>query len=195
MTGSTRKDKCLSEEELDSLLDYDDRSTPIRMRNSVALHLLAGAGLKVYEALELMISDVDTITGYLTAGRGAKRRELPMDPRTNNRMQTYISEYRNRFINQQSIYKCVCDNVLISCYLKPLTRDGYRRLIRAIGKELGLDLNPEIIRHSFTYHLYKGNVVLLLERTGIIPFGLELLDMPQDETDLAEIHRKYHPRS
>lgn len=195
MTGSKRKNKTLSEEELDSLIDYDDRSTPIRMRNSVALHLLAGAGLKVYEALELMISDVDTITGYLTAGRGVKRRELPMDPRTNKLMLAYISEHRSRFINQYSIYKCMCDNVLLSRDLKPFTRDNYHKIIQAIGKELGLDINPEIIRHSFTYHLYKGNVSLLLEQTGITAMGLEWLDMPQDETDLSEVHRKYHPRS
>lgn len=195
VTGSTRKDKCLSEEEMDTILNYDDRSMPIKTRNSVALHLLAGTGLKVYEALELMISDVDTTTGYLTAGRGAKRRELPMDPRTNRLMREYISEFRNRFINQQDSYKCMCDNVLISVYLKPFTRNNCLKLIRAIGKELGLDLNAEIIRHSFTYHLYKGNFSLLLKRTGITAeSSLEWRDMPTDKTELVDVMRKYHPR-
>lgn len=178
---------------MNMLLEYADTSSPVKMRNTVALHILAGAGLKLNEACALRVSDVNAGLGFLTAGRGKKRRTLPLDSRTIPLMQEYIPEYRTRYINQRD-GECAHDNLLISYNLKPLPRNSYLILVKAIGQELGLELCPELIRHSFTYHLWKDGTASFLQHTGIHPGWLHLLDLPEHNPDLIKTLRKYHPR-
>ena len=178
---------------MDRLLDYADKSSVVKMRNTIALHLLAGTGLKLHEASALLVSDVNAGLGFLTAGKGKKRRTLPLDERTIPLMQQYIPEYRDRYIYQRG-GNCAHNNLLVSYYLKPLPRDSYCKLVKAIGRELGLELNPEVIRHSFTYHLWEGDTTLFLQHTGIHALTTKLLDLPEHELDLRAALKKYHPR-
>lgn len=156
-----RNHKCLSRKEMERILRYSNKSTPLKMRNTIMVHLLAGCGLKSYEVSELRTGDINTATGYITTGRANNRRDLPMVPRTIPLMVEYLSEYRRRLLPDPQ-----CDTLLPSQFNRPLSRDSVHHGTRAVGKELGIKLNPEMIRKAFTSH-YNGSLALFLNRAGI----------------------------
>lgn len=161
MTGNSRKNRCLSPASMDLLLDYVDMSTPLKFRTTILIHLLAGTGLKVNEATSLKVDNINTATGYLTAGRSVKRRDLPMDERTLPLMQQYLSEYRARLGPQ-------CASLLVSHIGTQLSRPGVLRLVRAVGRSFGLELTPETIRRSYIRRLSETEpAALVLQRAGI----------------------------
>ena len=174
MVGKTRKNRCLSSAEMDMLLDYADGTTPLKMRTTILIHILAGTGLKVYEVIELMVDDISTSIGYLSAGRGKKRRDLSMDNRTTPLIREYLFS-RRAWLNPQ------CANLLISSRGMPLSRFGVFRLVQNVGKNLGLEcLTPELIRRSFIVHLCeKESTAIVLACAGIDAGTLRSLDMPE----------------
>jgi integrase/recombinase XerD len=69
----------LNQTDIENLLAVPDSSTEIGLRDKAILELMYACGLRVSEAVDLKMSDVDIDTGILTCkGKGSKTRKVPV---------------------------------------------------------------------------------------------------------------------
>ena len=76
--------KIISRDQAAKLLSLLNTKCPTGLRNRVALQLLYRAGLRVSEACNLAVTDVNVQEGYVYVqqGKGRKDRVIPLDPET-----------------------------------------------------------------------------------------------------------------
>jgi len=79
-----RLPKVISREEARAILALPNVKTRIGLRNRTLLQVLYRCGLRVSEACNLTLKDVDTAQGFIFVqqGKGGKDRTVPMDPET-----------------------------------------------------------------------------------------------------------------
>src|SRR5216683_367187 len=94
--------------EIDSLLAAPDTSTEIGLRDRAILELMYASGLRVSEAANLKINDVDVDSGIVTTtGKGSKTRRVPVGTSAIEWLKSYLAlrrkkeniEIENMFVN------------------------------------------------------------------------------------------------
>ena len=143
-----------------TLLDLPDKTTPMGMRDALILELLYGTGVRVSELVGLDRSAVD-LNGMriLVRGKGKKERIVPLAPEL-------ISLIRNYY---KVMYDIVADNRIVDSDALIINRLGtrmtdrtVRRVVEAYLKKAGLplDYSPHSFRHTFATHLLEGGADL-----------------------------------
>ena len=141
-----------------ALLDQPDDTKPLGARDRAMLELLYGSGLRVSELVSLTLQQVDLEGNYLTVrGKGSKVRLVPFGRWARDRLQRYLSEVRPRFMTRG-----YSDYVFLSRLGKPITRQGFWKLLRGYALRAGLQhrVTPHTLRHSFATHLLEGGADL-----------------------------------
>ncbi len=178
-----------------TLLDLPDKTTPMGMRDALILELLYGTGIRVSELVGLDRSAVD-LNGMriLVRGKGKKERIVPLAPE----LITLIRDY------YKVMYDIVADNRIVDSDALIINRLGtrmtdrtVRRVVEAYLKKAGLplDYSPHSFRHTFATHLLEGGADL---RSIQELLGHESLATTQKYThsDLASLLKVYdesHP--
>ncbi len=178
-----------------TLLDLPDKTTPMGMRDALILELLYGTGVRVSELVGLDISAVD-LNGMriLVRGKGKKERIVPLAPEL-------ISLIRDYY---KVMYDIVADNRIVDSDALIINRLGtrmtdrtVRRVVETYLKKAGLplDYSPHSFRHTFATHLLEGGADL---RSIQELLGHESLATTQKYThsDLASLLKVYdesHP--
>ena len=90
--------RSLPDQAVDALLRAarNERDLRLRLRDEALLALLIYAGLRVQEACDVQLRDVDLAGGTVTvrSGKGGKARRLPLHPDAQCIVQRYLSEVR-----------------------------------------------------------------------------------------------------
>ena len=185
--------KALSKEEIGALLATPLLTDRLGFRDRTMMELLYAAGLRVSELCSLQPLHFDPQTGLLKIfGKGAKERIVPVHSTAAALLTSYLTEWRPLFHPQE-------DLIFLNRSGKGLTRQGVWKMIKARAVQAGIvkEISPHSFRHSFATHLLEGgadlrSVQMLLGHEDIS--ATEIYTHVQ-QSRLAEIHKRFHPRS
>ena len=143
----------LTIDEINKLLDIN-LLTAYDYRNKAMLELLYATGLRISELISLQFSNIDIENSILRImGKGSKERMVPFNEVASDYLKLYIEYYRSEILNGK-----YSDYLFISNAKKPITRQGFFKIIKAECKRAGIkkEVSPHVLRHSFATHLLSN---------------------------------------
>ena len=148
---------CLSEEEIDRLLEAPDMESPSGIRDRAMLETMYASGLRVSELLNLKKGQVNLSKGIITVfGKGAKERKVPIADYAIDFIKKYINEVRNKSEHKSSEF------LFLNRSGEPLSRIYFFKQVRKYAELAGIDMviSPHTLRHSFATHLLNHGAQL-----------------------------------
>ncbi len=185
----------LSLDEVDSLLNQPDSSSPIGMRDKAMLELLYATGLRVSELTNLVLNNINLEAGYLMVlGKGAKQRIVPMGQEALHWLKRYLEESRKRLLGSNR-----SPRAFVSQWGRGMTRQGFWKIIKKYALMAGMrkKISPHTLRHSFASHLLEGGADLRSVQSllGHVDISTTQIYTHVTRERLKKIHAQYHPRS
>jgi integrase/recombinase XerD len=191
-----RLPKALTISEIKSLLEsgkYPVLDHPNSIRDFVMFELLYSSGLRVSELISLKLEDINLEAGFLRVlGKGSKERIVPVNLRSIERMKKYISLQRLVILKKKrSSYLFVTNRG------KPMTRQRLWQTIKKCGRELGIEISPHTMRHSFATHLLEGGADLrsLQKMLGHADISTTQIYTKVTTDRMKQVYSKHHPRA
>ena len=148
----------LTVEEIDSILNVIDLSSPQGHRNKAMLEVLYSCGLRVSELVNLQISNLYLKEEYISVvGKGDKQRLVPISQRAIKEITYWMQERKN--ITPK---KGEEDILFLNRLGARLTRNMVFLLVKQYAGMAGIrkDISPHTFRHSFATHLLEGGANL-----------------------------------
>ncbi|MBI3291776.1 MAG: site-specific tyrosine recombinase XerD [Elusimicrobia bacterium] len=184
-----RLPESLSVEEVERLLkSVSGKKGANGLRDRAILELLYATGLRVSEAANLKLSDLNQEAGFLRClGKGGRERVVPVGRKALEWIQKYLqkrSDSKQLFLNR---------------FGKALSRQSIWILLQNTARMSGLKkrVTPHTLRHSFATHLLEGGADLRVvqELLGHATIATTQIYTHVDRARLKAIHAKYHPRA
>ena len=147
----------LFEDEIDTLMSCFDLNDDIGYRNRTMFETMYGCGLRVSEAANLKIEDIDYAERVIrVVGKGSKARIVPFYQIIGDLLEKYIRCIRVKYVADDNTY------VFVNRNGKKLTTRGIEYLLDKTVRDNGLPfkLHPHTLRHSFATHLLDAGVDL-----------------------------------
>ncbi len=185
----------MSREEVSGLLAAVPPQAPRQMRDLAMLEVMYGAGLRVSELIFLQISDINSDTNLVRVmGKGSKERIVPLGSKARNAVEQWKSVGRPLLLGG-----CVSPYLFVARAGKPMTRQGFWKLIKKYAQAAGIakNISPHTLRHSFATHLLEGGADLRSVQTmlGHADIGTTQIYTHVTQKYLVKMHKTYHPRS
>ena len=183
----------LSEKEISDLLSAPSTKGPLLdLRDKAILEVLYGGGLRISEAVNLNISDLNLKGGWVRVmGKGAKERMVPLGRVACRCVRTYLKARDKEADGRAALF---CNR-----YGMRLSRQACWKIIKKWARRARINkpIFPHALRHSFAIHL--------LSRDADLRFIQEMLGHSNVSTTqiytfvtgerLKRIYKKYHPRA
>jgi len=188
--------KPISIDQVHRLLEQPTKlSTPEAKRDGAMLYLLYASGMRVSELVSLNLADIDTEGGYVRCfGKGHKERLIPIAPRAALAVKEYLTEARPHLAHSSDEKA-----LFLNRRGERLTRQGLWQILKGYAKsaELGTEVTPHTLRHSFATHMLSGGADL---RSVQELLGHANISTTQVYTHLTTEHirrayEKSHPRA
>ena len=184
----------LSREEIELLLNAPDTDKPMGVRDAAMLELLYAAGLRVSELINLKLQDINLEAGFVRIfGKGSRERIVPIGAHAREKVNTYLKTARSKRLKQTS-----SPYLFIARAAKPMTRQGFWKLLRRYGIKAGLKkkITPHSLRHSFASHLLEGGADLRAVQVmlGHVDISTTQIYTHVTRDHLKKLHQKFHPR-
>lgn len=185
----------LSVDEVVSLLESIDPSTPLGLRNMALMELIYGSGLRVSELLSLSLEDIHLNQAYLrVTGKGNKERVVPISDMAVIALRNYITKGRDSLITERT------SMLFLNSTGQTLSRVGFFKVLKKLSKDANLNeskISPHTLRHSFATHLLENGMDL---RTLQTLLGHEDISTTQIYTHISqkrikEVYFDAHPRA
>lgn len=168
-TKDVQLNNIFTKDELELLLERNDRYSNIRRKNKLLVSLMVYQGLSPHEICAMKVSDVDLDTGVFVA-RGTKKiekRKLELRSMQTLLLFRYLED-RDTLLDRTGLET---DNLFITHFGTEQTVDSVNRMFRPY-KHLFPDrtLNPQNIRMSVVYRLVNDSNLRLevaMERAGL----------------------------
>jgi integrase/recombinase XerD len=185
----------LSEQEVESLIQAPDPSTPLGLRDMAMLELLYATGVRVSELIGLTTDGLDAAFGCIrVVGKGNKERMVPMGEDARDRVDEYQRTARGMLL------KGVATPALfVTARGGAMTRQNFWYAIRRHARSAGIEkkLSPHLLRHSFATHLLNHGADL---RAVQMMLGHADISTTEIYTHVANarmkrIHHHFHPRA
>lgn len=133
-------------------------SAPEAKRDRAMLELLYASGMRVSELVSLNLGDVDTEGGYVRClGKGHKERLIPIYEQAALAVKEYIKEVRPHLVHNEAERA-----LFVNRRGDRLTRQGFWQILKGYAKaaDLGVEVTPHTLRHSFATHMLSGGADL-----------------------------------
>ena len=184
----------LNPEQAKSLLEASDDQSPRSRRDLALAELLYGSGLRISEALDLDLEDIEPGRGILRVrGKGRKQRIVPLTAKSLDRLKAYL-DMRQAFGPEPGETA-----LFLGQRGKRLQRRQANRIISRLSTSSGIQetISPHTLRHSFATHLLEGGADL---RSLQELLGHSRLSSTQRYTHLSlarltHLYDASHPRS
>lgn len=185
----------LSMEEVDRLLEIKGNE-PLDVRNKAMIELLYATGLRVSEMIDLEISDLHLTMGFLRCtGKGNKERIVPLGDIATEAVDRYIQRERRILMKNKQNHMYV----FVNHHGRPLSRQGFWKILRTISKEAGFEkqITPHTLRHSFATHLLENGADLraVQEMLGHSDISTTQIYTHVTKKRLKEMYTTFHPRA
>ncbi len=186
----------LTVEEIQSIMDVIDLSTPEGHRNRAMVEVMYGCGLRVSELVTLRLSNLFFEEGFIkVVGKGNKERLIPIGKTAMKMVNLYINGKRKLL----KIKKGEEDYVFLNRRGAHLTREMVFMLVKKWVAAAGIDktVSPHTFRHSFATHLIEGGADLravqeMLGHESITTTEIYThLDQDYLRTNIALFHPRY----
>ncbi len=146
-----------TQEEIKQLMSSFHDDDPKEFFEHVILELIYTCGLRVSEACNLTINQINFETGMLhIIGKGNKERIIPIPSGSINLLKKYYSTTRNLFLKKNT------NQFFITPNGKSLNAKYVQRLLHRKNLELGFQkhITPHKLRHSYATHMLQGGADL-----------------------------------
>jgi integrase/recombinase XerD len=185
----------LAREEVRKLLEQPRGTEPLALRDRALLELMYACGLRISEAVGLLLGDVDLEEGMLRArGKGSKERIVPIGSKAVGAVEVYLRRGRPRLVGLSDEL-----HLFVNHRGGALTRQGLHRIVRAHASSAGLGarMTPHTLRHSFATHLLAGGCDLrsLQEMLGHADLSTTQIYTHLSTERLKEAYFGAHPRA
>ena len=186
----------LTVEEINSIFDVIDLSTPEGHRNRAMVEVMYGCGLRVSELVTLRLSNLFFDDGFIkVVGKGNKERLIPIGTTAMKAVNNYVDGKRKEL----KIKKGEEDYVFLNRRGAHLTREMVFMLVKKWVKDAGIEktVSPHTFRHSFATHLIEGGADLravqeMLGHESITTTEIYThLDQDYLRTNIALFHPRY----
>ena len=184
--------KFLNQAEIDMLLAAPDTSTEIGVRDRALLELMYACGLRVSEAVDLKMQDVDLESGILTTtGKGNKTRRVPVGTSAVKWVKSYLSHRRKKGDIE-------IQNLFVTTAGRSLNRQVIYELVKSYGEKAGLDgVSPHTLRHSFATHLVqnRADIRSVQQMLGHADISTTQIYTHMTDAHLRDSYERFHPRA
>lgn len=182
-------------DEVDQLLSSIDMSKDEGVRDRSLFELMYACGLRVSEAVDLMLDNIDFNENVLfVTGKGDKQRVVPFYDEMQVLLKTYIYKVRVKWNVNDKV-----KNVFLNQRGNPLTSRGIQYLLNKEVDHSGLmiKVHPHMLRHSFATHLLDNGADLRIvqELLGHASLSTTQIYVHVSQERLKETYEKAHPRS
>ena len=147
-----RTPRLLSQEEVNALIDATATvSQPRSARDRALLEVVYSTGMRVSEAINLRLEDIDLQSNELRCmGRGNRQRKTPLLPRAIEALRDYLGSARVELMGNAST-----DYVFLNPQGTRLTRQAVWLMTRQYARVAGIegDVTPHTLRHSRAAHM------------------------------------------
>lgn len=156
----------LTQDEIESLLDFKELKTPKQVRDKAIFETLYGTGVKVSELIDMSIEDVDLDLDYIYCESGKSSRVIPLSQTTKKYITKYIEKSRPELIKNNYKEKAL----FVNSSGERFTRQGLWKMIKKHANIANIDknINPTMLRHSFAIHLLNegANIAVVSKILG-----------------------------
>lgn len=185
----------LTVEEIDSMIECIDLSTPEGRRNRAIIETMYGCGLRVSELVDLEINKLFFDDGYIVVkGKGNKERIVPVSPVSVDLIRDYLPER-----NMLDIEAGEENVVFLNRRGHRLTRQMIFTIVKRLASLAGIKktISPHTLRHSFATHLLEGgaNLRAIQQMLGHESIATTEIYLHLDSTRLRDEIIMYHPRN
>lgn len=186
--------KTLNVDQALAVMEVSVSADPKGVRDLALAELLYGSGLRISEALNIDLNDLDLGEGVVRVlGKGGKERLAPMTAVGCRRLARYIDQ-RGAFSRdpaEQALF--------LGLRGRRLQRREANRIVERLAKAAGLpqDISPHVLRHSFATHMLESGADL---RSVQELLGHARLSTTQRYTHLnlsqiTQVYDKAHPKA
>lgn len=190
--------KAISPNEVDELLEQPARrSTPEAKRDRGMLELLYATGMRVTELVSLDVSliNLDPRAPYIRClGKGAKERTIPIHDQALEAVTAYLDEARPLLVRNKAE-----PALFVNRRGDRLTRQGFWLILKGYAKSanLGPDVTPHTLRHSFATHMLRGGMSLrnVQEMLGHANISTTQVYTHLTSDHVREVYQRAHPRA
>lgn len=184
----------LTVEEIKELFDCFNEQDPYEMRDKAIFELLYSSGLRISEACNLRLEDLDLENLFLTVrGKGGRERLVPFGQKSLEVIQNYMENAREKILKSR-----YSQYLFISKKGDLLNRKSVWRLLKKYISRTGIKkpVTPHTFRHSFATHLIENNADLrsVQELLGHLDISTTQIYTHMASRTLKEVHKKFHPR-
>lgn len=153
--GSEDEVEVFSDEEIERILFHIHKREGATVRCKTIVYLLLYTGVRITELVNIKIKDIDFIINNLRViGKGGKYREIPLKAEVVEVIKEYMEIERTKSKYTDSEY------LIVTQRSSKAHRDAILRIVRKMGKELGIKIYPHKFRHTFCSNLLKKGVPL-----------------------------------
>lgn len=183
--------KQLNVDQVNQLLEIDPEQ-PIAVRDRAIMELFYGCGLRLTELTNLNISNIQGDNQLRVIGKGNKERILPIGKECRKWLKNWL-KVRHMFCvdNEQALF-------LSKQKRRISTRQVAKRLkLWAQKQQLGQQVNPHKLRHSFATHMLEssGDLRAVQELLGHADLSTTQIYTHLDFQHLASVYDSAHPRA
>jgi integrase/recombinase XerC len=189
--GERRLPKTLDTDRTAQLLDGGVEDDFLARRDQAILELLYSSGLRLSELTGLNLDQLDLSAGLVQVlGKGSKTRVLPVGSKARQALENWLP--LRALTNPQD------DAVFVSQQGKRLGPRAIQLRLKSAGeRELGQNLHPHMLRHSFASHLLESSQDLraVQELLGHADIKTTQIYTHLDFQHLATVYDSAHPRA
>jgi len=184
----------LSHQEIQNMMSAIDVSKPEGHRNRAILKTLYACGLRVSELVNLKLSNVFWDDDFIkVSGKGDKQRLIPINQDALNEILIYKGQQRNHL----KIAPGHEDYIFLNRRGKQLSRVMVFNIVKQAAQlaEIGKNISPHTLRHSFATELVKNGADLraVQDMLGHASITTTEIYTHLDREHLKQALLKYHP--
>ena len=185
----------LTIKEVEHLLEQPD-DTLKGCRDQALLELLYAAGLRVTEAANANVSDLNLRIGFITCnGEHGKARIVPLGRPSREAIEKYVYDARPQLLKGKEDDGALFLNTNGS----RLTRQGVWKILKEYAQKAGLEnkLSPQTLRNSFAVHMVQNGADLksIQELMGHEDLAATQIYLTVTKNRIKEVYDRTHPRA
>ena len=184
----------LTQDEIEELFSKINEENSYELRDKCIFELLYSSGLRISEACNLTLADLDIDNMTLTVeGKGGRQRLVPFGEKSLEIMKKYLEKSRPDILKARS-----CEYLFVSKKGSFINRKSVWRLLNYYIKRTNITkrVTPHTLRHSFATHLLENHADLksVQELLGHIDISTTQIYTHLANKTLKEVHKTFHPR-
>ena len=153
-----RLPRFLSQEQAERLMDAPDTTEPIGLRDQALLEVIYGAGLRVSEASNLRVTDLNLSTREVRVrGKGSKERVVLVGQVAKSALSLYLRDARPKLAGKSSGM-----TLFLNRFGGRLSQRSIQEKVRRYSVKAALPsgVHTHTLRHSYATHLLEGGADL-----------------------------------